>query len=338
MVKKYNDKNLKQMNTFGIDAKCNCLIEFEDSDDLKEIFSQENFLSNEWAVIAGGSNIIFDGDFDGILLHPINKKIQITEQNDNQVKVNVGAGAVWDDFVEWAVDNNFWGIENLSDIPGFVGSAPVQNIGAYGVEAKDVIESVETFCVEPQSVLIISKEHCDFGYRDSIFKRALKGKVIITSVNFILSCKPLPNMGYGDLNNKVSSLGGATIKNIRQAVIDIRESKLPNPDEIGNAGSFFKNPIVDDKIANDLKESHPSMPLYPSGIEGKSKLAAGWLIDQAGWKGQREGNVGVHDRQALVLVNHGGATGKEVLSWAKRIQTDIENKFGIKLEFEVNVI
>lgn len=338
MVKIERDVSLKSYNTFGIEAKCSYFAKFSSVDDLRKIFSNKEVEKIPWFVLGGGSNIVFSKDYDGLVLHPIDDTIEITEESSTTVKVRAGAGVVWDDFVSWCVERELWGVENLSHIPGSLGAAPVQNVGAYGVEVKDVLESVNAFAVDSLSTITVANEHCDFSYRQSIFKHTLRGKVIITSVNFILQKEGTPNVGYGDLNNKVKELGGPTIGNIRKAVMEIRGSKLPDPKEIGNAGSFFKNPFVDDSFATELRKEFPSMPLYPSSVEGKSKLAAGWLIDQCGWKGFREGNVGVHKHQALVLVNYGGATGGEVFSLAGRIREDVKERFGIELEFEVNVL
>lgn len=338
MIRKKRELCLKPYNTFGIEAKCQLFVEFDSVDELQTLFSSQELDGKPWFVLGGGSNVLFSKDFEGVVLHPTNQDIEVVGEFGDKVKVRAGAGVEWDDFVAWCVERGYWGVENLSDIPGSVGAAPVQNIGAYGVEVKDTIESVETFAVSSKTLLTLAGEHCDFGYRQSIFKNELKGKVIITSVNFLLSLTPNPSIGYGDLRSKVEELGGATIDNVRRAVIEIRDGKLPCPSELGSAGSFFKNPFVDDEFAKSLKDKHPTMPLYPSGVEGKSKLAAGWLIDQCGWKGHREGNVGVHERQALVLVNYGGATGGEVLALAESIRADVKSRFGVELEMEVNVL
>lgn len=338
-MKEYRNISLKEYNTFGIDVNCSKFIEFDSFEDLSELFSKGIFKpGNEWAVISGGSNIVFTKDYDGTLLHPVCEDIEIISHNGDTVTVKAQAGVVWDDFVNFCVGNGLWGAENLSYIPGYVGASPVQNIGAYGVEAKDIIDSVEMFCVDNGSRLTLTKEHCDFGYRNSVFKKTLKGKVIITSVNFLLSRTPNPKLGYGDLNGKVEELGGISLANIRQAVTEIRQSKLPEPEVTGNAGSFFKNPVVPETQAAELKRQYPDMPLYPAQEKGYAKLAAGWLIEQSGWKGKRIGDAGVHDRQALVLVNHGGASGSDIMSLAEKIRSDISEKFGIKIDPEVNVI
>lgn len=338
MIKGYENISLKKYNTFGIDVRCRKFMEFETEQDLRDLFSSEGFKDSAWSVISGGSNIVFTKDYDGVLLHPVSNDIRIISDDGNSVLVNAAAGVVWDEFVAFCATNGLWGTENLSYIPGYAGASPVQNIGAYGVEAKDIIESVEMFCVDSLSRLKLTKEHCGFGYRNSVFKNTLKGRVIITSVNFMLSRIPAPKLGYGDLNNKVESLGGPSLENIRRAVIEIRRSKLPEPEELGNAGSFFKNPVVPQEKAVGLKEKYSSMPLYPAQEEGCAKLAAGWLVEQAGWKGRRIGDAGVHERQALVLVNYGKASGKDIMDLAGKIKDEVYGKFGVVIEPEVNVL
>jgi UDP-N-acetylmuramate dehydrogenase len=256
---------------------------------------------------------------------------------DARVRVRAEAGVVWDTFVEWCVEHGLWGVENLSGIPGTVGAAPVQNIGAYGSEVGDMIESVEMFIPEEGKFRTMSGKECGFGYRDSIFKSRLRGKIVVTAVNFILGRSAAPQLGYGGLRDEVAQRGEPTLANIRHAVIAIRDSKLPDPKVIGNAGSFFKNPSVADSVARALKDIYPDMPLYPSEHEGYAKLAAGWLIDRAGWKGRRVGNAGVHDKQALVLVNYGSATGSEILEVARMVQRSVKEQFGIEIEPEVNI-
>ena len=247
------------------------------------------------------------------------------------------AGVEWDDLVEWAVGRGLWGIENLSLIPGKAGAAPVQNIGAYGCEAKDAIRRVEMYCVETGAMLTLDAAHCGFGYRESVFKHDLKGRVIITAVEIALTHTPRPRLGYGDVEREVEARGGATLRNIREAICAIRRAKLPDPAVLGNAGSFFKNPVVGAAAAERLLAEYPDMPHYPAP-EGRVKLAAGWLIDRAGMKGSRKGAVGVHERQALVLVNHGGATGGEVIAFAHEVQEQVREKFGIEIDTEVNIL
>lgn len=335
MIRDFYDIDLADRNSFHVRQRAARLVEFETTDDLAAFFKEG--APARWTVLAGGNNILFTQDFDGVLLTPRGMSIDIVAETPDAVAVRAAAGVEWDDLVAWAVERGLWGIENLSLIPGKVGAAPVQNIGAYGAEAKDTIQSVEMFCTDTRNTLILSKEHCAFGYRESVFKHALRGRVVITAVTFRLSRRPQPELGYGDLLRETEARGGATLRNIRDAVCAIRRSKLPDTAVLGNAGSFFKNPVVETAAAERLMADYPAMPLYPAG-EGRTKLAAGWLIEQAGMKGYREGCVGVHERQALVLVNYGGATGGEVLALAHKVQRAVHTKFGVEIAAEVNVL
>lgn len=337
MLKEYNDISLLGRNTFGIDAAASRLVEYDGADDLREIAAAGVF-AGKWKVIAGGSNMLFTRDFGGTLLHPVSHGVNVVGEQGDKVRVRVAAGTPWADFTAWCEQEGLWGVENLSGIPGLTGSAPVQNIGAYGVEAGHTVAAVHTFLPENGSQLTIAGDHCNFGYRMSIFKGYLKNKAIVTEVDFDLSRSSAPNTEYGDLGRMVEELGGPTLANIRRAVVTIRDSKLPNPKVTGNAGSFFKNPVVEAAAAERLKEEHPEIPLYPTSEKGMVKLAAGWLIDRCGWKGRRLGNAGVHARQALVLVNLGGATGKEIENLARNIIADVREKFGITLNPEVEII
>ena len=270
---------------------------------------------------------------------PRNEQIEILSEGNEGVYVRVGAGLEWDELVAWSVERGLWGLENLSLIPGKVGAAPVQNIGAYGAEAKDTIASVEMFFPEQGAFVTLAAEHCGFGYRESVFKHTLKGRVIITSVTFYLSTVAAPKLGYGDVEREVEARGGVSLTNIREAICAIRRAKLPDTAVTGNAGSFFKNPIVEASVAQNLLEQYPDMPHYPTTDTTKVKLAAGWLIDQCGLKGYSEGNVGVHSRQALVLVNTtGNATGSEVIAFAGKVCQTVAQKFGITIEPEVNIL
>ncbi len=336
MIREFHNLSLLGRNSFGIDQRAARLIEFETEEDLRELFA--NGAPERWTVLSGGNNILFTCDYDGTLLVPKAEGIRILGEEEGTVRVGADAGVEWDDLVEWAVERGLWGIENLSLIPGKAGAAPVQNIGAYGCEAKDAIESVRMFCPQTRNTLTLSAAHCAFGYRDSVFKHALKGRAVITGITLRLSRTPRPNLGYGDLAREVGARGGATLRNIREAVCAIRRSKLPDPAVQGNAGSFFKNPTVGRATAEKLREQYPDMPLYPAADPAETKLAAGWLIDKAGFKGYREGRVGVHDRQALVLVNHGGATGCEVIAFARRVQDAVREKFGVAIDTEVNIL
>ncbi len=338
MIRDIENKSLLTRNSFGVQASCRQLIEYETSEDLHTIFADMICSCEKWMVLSGGNNVLFTEDYDGVILHPVSDGIEITSQTPDNTLVRVQAGVEWDDFVAWCVEHNLWGAENLSLIPGKVGAAPIQNIGAYGTEAADIIRSVEMFCTDTLNTLTLDASYCGFGYRESIFKHSLKGRVVVTAVNFMLSRKAAPNLGYGALSKHVEELGRPSLANIRRAVIDIRRSKLPDTSVTGNAGSFFKNPIVDAVTADNLKKKFDTVPVYPTAHEGKVKIAAGWLIEKAGWKGRSDGAAGVHDRQALVLINKGGATGKQIIDLAKRIQSDVESMFGIRIETEVNIV
>lgn len=338
--------SLRGLNSFGIEARAARLIEWETAEELAEVFGSGSTISSAVKGVAGGNrlalgggnNILFTKDFDGTLIKSAARKIEITGENAEVVSVRAEAGVDWSDFVEWCVGQGLWGAENLAGIPGTVGAAPIQNIGAYGAEAKDIITSVECFVVDGSKKLTLAAEHCAFGYRDSVFKRELRGRVIVTAVNFALSKEPRPNLNYAALAEKTAESGEPTPENISRAVIAIRNSKLPDPKKTGNAGSFFKNPVVDEAVAQKLADEYPGMPLYPAAEHGKSKLAAGWLIEQTGWKGRSEGRVGIHPAQALIVVNLGGATGAEIVGFARRVQDAVRAKFDIELESEVNII
>lgn len=336
MIREFNNLSLLGRNSFGIDQRAARLVEFETEDDLGELFA--NGGPEQWTVLSGGNNILFTRDYDGTLLVPKAGGIRLLGEESDGVRIGVDAGVEWDDLVEWAVERNLWGIENLSLIPGKAGAAPVQNIGAYGCEVKDSIESVRMFCPETLNTLTLSAAHCGFSYRGSVFKHTLRGKAIITGITLRLSRTPRPNLGYGDLAHEVEARGGATLRNIRDAVCCIRRSKLPDPAALGNAGSFFKNPTVGRATAEKLRKLYPDIPLYPATGPDETKLAAGWLIDKAGFKGHREGRVGVHDRQALVLVNLGGAAGGEVIAFARKVQAAVREKFGVEIDTEVNIL
>lgn len=336
MITTYIDHPLRERNSFHVEEQAARIIEFDAAADLDSIFAEGN-APVKWAVLGGGNNILFTKQYDGTLIHPIGKRIERLNDDSESVRVRVDAGVEWDDFVQWCVERNLWGAENLSLIPGSVGAAPVQNIGAYGAEAKDIIHTVHYFDTLQREHLSLSNEECRFGYRDSIFKGELRGRAIITAVDFTLSTVASPSLRYGDVQQQVEERGGATLKNIREAVCSIRQTKLPDTNVLGNAGSFFKNPIVPCAVAEELKAKYENMPIYPTSDEAFRKLAAGWLIDQSGLKGYRMGNVGVHDRQALVLVNHGGATGGEVMALARYVQEQVKEKFGIEIETEVNI-
>ncbi len=337
MKRIYNDLNLEKRNSFGVKQQAAMLVEFETADDLKELF--EELKPTKWYVLGAGNNTLFTADYEGVLVTPVSSARTVLKDDGEVVDVRVEAAHDWDEFVAWSVENGLWGVENLSSIPSSVGAAPVQNIGAYGAEVKDAITVVEYFDVNKSEVVRLTCQECGFGYRESIFKHELRGVAIILAVEFRLHRTPSPNLGYGDVIKEVEARGGATLKNIREAICAIRASKLPDPKELGNAGSFFKNPIVPRIIAERLLNEYPSMPCYAvPNSDDLMKLAAGWLIDKAGLKGYREGHVGVHDRQALVLVNHGGATGDEVIRFAEFVCSVVHAKFGVKITPEVNIL
>ena len=335
MIREFHQISLRTRNSFGVDQQAARLVEFETPEDLRTLFAAG--IPEKWTVLAGGNNILFTRDYDGVLLTPAARGITLLSDDGDEVRVRADAGVEWDDLVEWAVGRGLWGIENLSLIPGKAGAAPVQNIGAYGCEAKDAIRRVEMYCVETGAMLTLDAAHCGVGYRESVFKHDLKGRVIITAVEIALTHTPRPRLGYGDVEREVEARGGATLRNIREAICAIRRAKLPDPAVLGNAGSFFKNPVVGAAAAERLLAEYPDMPHYPAP-EGRVKLAAGWLIDRAGMKGSRKGAVGVHERQAQVLVNHGGATGGEVIAFAHEVQERVRGKFGIEIDTEVNIL
>jgi len=333
------DFSLYSFNTFHIDSVARYFTEVDSIETLRELITSGKLEETPFIILGGGSNVLFTGNFKGIVVHLINKGIEIIGNAENTVLVKASAGENWHEFVNYCVNNGFGGLENLSLIPGNVGSCPIQNIGAYGVEVKDSFHSLEAIDLQTAEILTFSKEECRFGYRDSIFKRDLKGKYAICSVTFELKLNPEVNLEYGAIKQELTDMGipNPGIAEVSKAVCRIRESKLPDPKFLGNAGSFFKNPTVDQNIAEKLVEAFPKMVFYPLG-DDKVKLAAGWLIEQCGWKGLREGDAGVHEKQALVLVNYGNATGSNILTLAHRIQNSVYERFGVKLEMEVNVI
>lgn len=336
MIREYTDIDLTPRNSFRVRQRAARLVEFDTADDLRSLFADGG--PARWTVLSGGNNILFTRDYDGVLLTPVACGIETLDDDGCTALVRVDAGVEWDDLVEWAVARGLWGIENLSLIPGKAGAAPVQNIGAYGCEAKDAIERVHLFRTDTLREETLEAAACRFGYRESIFKHELRGRAVITAIEIRLSHTAAPKLGYGDVEREVAARGGATLRNIREAITAIRRAKLPDPAERGNAGSFFKNPVVDRAVADALSDSWPDMPRYPAADPSKVKLAAGWLIDRAGMKGYAEGRVGVHERQALVLVNLGGATGGEVIAFARRVQQAVGERFGIAIDTEVNIL
>lgn len=337
MIRVFENSDLSARNSFKVHQQAAKIVEFDSNSDLQQIFAEH--ITDRWMVMGGANNILFTRDIDFPIIIPRNEQIEILSEGNEGVYVRVGAGLEWDELVAWSVERGLWGLENLSLIPGKVGAAPVQNIGAYGAEAKDTIASVEMFFPEQGAFVTLAAEHCGFGYRESVFKHTLKGRVIITSVTFCLSKVAAPKLGYGDVEREVEARGGVSLTNIREAICAIRRAKLPDTAVTGNAGSFFKNPIVEASVAQNLLKQYPDMPHYPTTDTTKVKLAAGWLIDQCGLKGYSEGNVGVHSRQALVLINTtGNATGSEVIAFAGKVCQTVAQKFGITIEPEVNIL
>jgi UDP-N-acetylmuramate dehydrogenase len=329
--------SLKKHNTFGIEASARYFFEFETSDEITNFLRANDIIDTNYLILGGGSNLLFTEDFDGLVLHPNIKGIEVIGEDEETVLLRVGANEDWDEFVGWTVDQNYYGIENLSLIPGVVGAAPVQNIGAYGVEVCEVVEKVEAISIETKNPVEFSNMHCEFGYRNSVFKNEYKNLFVITHVQFRLKKKGEFKLAYGAIQKELEAYDEVNLKNVREVVIKIRESKLPDPEVLGNAGSFFKNPVVEKEVADKLKAKHENMPVYPVS-EFETKIAAGWLIEQCGWKGKQLGDAGVHKDQALVLVNHGNAKGREILQLANDIRKSVLFQFGIKLEMEVNAI
>ncbi|HIP32544.1 MAG TPA: UDP-N-acetylmuramate dehydrogenase [Crocinitomicaceae bacterium] len=330
--------SLKKYNTFGIEAKAKRFAVFSTTEELNEILQQSN--EDELLILGGGSNLLLTQDFEGLVIRNEIKGFEVVNESENDVCIKVGSGEVWHEFVLRSIENNFGGVENLSLIPGSVGASPMQNIGAYGVEIKDVFIELEAYHIETGKVKIFSHKECRFGYRESVFKRELKGEYIIVSVTYRLTKnKHQIKASYGAIQSELESnhIDSPSIKDISDAVIAIRSSKLPDPKEIGNAGSFFKNPVVDRSILEKIQLSKKNVPNYPAP-NNQVKLAAGWLIEQAGWKGKTFDNYGVHKNQALVLVNYSDCTGEDILNLSTQIIEDVKVKFEITLEREVNII
>ena len=335
IMKHYSNYPLLGHNTFGIEAAAEEYIDFSTEAELADFLSKG--VEGKTFVIGGGSNLLFVNDFAGTVFHSSIMDINVVEEQENDVLLRVGSGVNWDTLVAYTVENGWHGLENLSAIPGEVGASAVQNVGAYGVEAGDLIERVEALSLADGSKRVFSHAECAFAYRHSVFKAGEKGKNIITYVTYRLSKSPSFKLEYGNLKDKVEELGGATLQNVRRAVCEIREAKLPDPGKIGSAGSFFMNPVVNAALAAELKESYPAMPQYPLPC-GDVKLSAGWLIEQCGWKQNPHEHVGVYEHQALVVINRGGATGNDVIRFATAVVASVKEKFGVELSMEVNTI
>lgn len=335
MTQVYKTYSLLPHNTFGIKATADNFVEFSSVDDIMAFLGKG--FNGRSLVIGGGSNLLFVNDFSGTIFHSAIKGMDVVEENDKEILLRVGSGVNWDELVAYTVEQGWGGLENLSAIPGEVGASAVQNVGAYGVEAGELIEKVETIRIEDAECQEFLHKDCDFSYRHSIFKSTEKGKHIITYVTYRLVKNPSFKLTYGNLFEKVEELGGATLANVRKAVCEIREAKLPNPDKVGSAGSFFMNPVVTKKVAESLAEEYPTMPKYPLP-NGDVKLSAGWLIEKCGWKDTPHEHVGVYKHQALVVINRGNATGQDVLDFASAVVASVKEKFGVALNMEVNVI
>lgn len=333
------DVQLKPFNTFGIEATTKYFVEVSSIEQLQEILQNPDYQSTERLILGGGSNVLLTKDFEGLVIKIAIKGFEVVQENEENIWIKAGAGVVWHDLVMHCVNKNYAGMENLSLIPGTVGAAPMQNIGAYGIEIKEVFEELQALEIATGEIKVFDKATCNFGYRESIFKHEAKGKYIILNVTFKLNKKPSFHVEYGAIKDTLAEMGVSemSIKAISDAVIHIRQSKLPNPAEIGNAGSFFKNPEIPKTQFEVLKAQFPTIPSYPVS-DTTTKVPAGWLIEQAGWKGQRFGNVGVHAKQALVLVNYGIGKGEEIKDLSQKIQASVNEKFGIQLSAEVNFI
>jgi UDP-N-acetylmuramate dehydrogenase len=334
-----SDVSLRALNTFGIEARARHFATVTSTTDLQALQAESLYRQLPRFVLGGGSNVLFTRDVDRLVIHNAVAGIEVVRQDSMHAWVRVGAGEIWHDFVCWSVDRGWGGIENLALIPGRVGAAPMQNIGAYGVEMESSCESVEAVDLESGASRTFTHRDCEFGYRDSVFKHAARDCFCIVAVTFRLQKKPQLVTHYGDVRATLEAAGvqTPTVRDVAAAVERIRRAKLPDPERIGNAGSFFKNPVVTASELQALLAIHPDMPHWPQP-GGGTKVPAAWLIERCGWKGRRSGHAGVHDRQALVLVNHGGAQGHEILALSVAIQASVRARFGIDLVREVNVL
>lgn len=330
--------DLRKYNSFGIQVQARFFIEIDKPDDLKEVICSDIYKSNSRLILGGGSNILFTENFNGLVLHSRIKDISVADENDEYVFVRVGSGMVWDEFVAYSVKKKWGGVENLSNIPGSVGASPVQNIGAYGIEVKDVIDNVEGINLKTNETTVFSAKDCEFEYRNSLFKRLYKNDFFITRVTFKL--KKFPHeliTHYGDIEKGLNNLKNPNISDLRKIICDIRSSKLPDVDEAGNAGSFFKNPIVTSAFAKSLSDQYEDIPIFRHD-NLHQKLSAAWLIDKSGCRNIKQGNAGTHPGQPLVLVNLGGAKGSEIRDLAHFIRQRVKETFNVKLEPEVNMV
>ncbi|MFZ4456675.1 MAG: UDP-N-acetylmuramate dehydrogenase [Bacteroidales bacterium] len=326
--------SLVNHNTFHIEANAKIFIEYENENELIETLTSNTLMNNKLLQIGGGSNLLFTENFDGIVLHSKIKGFSLIDESIENTLVKIGAGEIWDDVVKFCVDSNLYGAENLSLIPGEIGAAAVQNIGAYGVEIKDIIEKIDAIEIATGSKRIFNTSDCKYAYRESVFKKELKSKYIITYVTLKLSKTPSFKLDYGNIQDALASKGETNLRTIRETIIEIRENKLPNPEVVGNAGSFFMNPYITMDQFTLLKSFYPALPHYPVS-EKEVKVPAAWLIEQCGWKGKIFGNAGVHDKQSLVLINRGGAKAIEIIELSNQIRASVKQKFQIELTPEV---
>lgn len=330
---------LLKLNTFGVDVKAKYFTSINTINELIEVTNTNVFKDLELLILGGGSNILFTKDFDGLVILNNIKGKEIIDQNQQSIFLKVGAGENWHELVMYCVDNGWGGIENLSLIPGNTGTAPMQNIGAYGVEIKETFIELEALEISSGKIIKFNNSDCEFGYRESVFKNKMKNQYIILNITLELKKNPVLNINYGDVKAILESqnIKNPAIKEVSNAIISIRQSKLPDPKKIGNSGSFFKNPIVSLNQLELIKKKYPNVVNYEIN-ENEFKIAAGWLIERAGWKGKKFNNYGIHEKQALVLVNYGLANGMEIFELSEKIILDIKDKFGITLEREVNII
>jgi len=332
--------NLQPYNSFGFNAIAKYFAEINEIQQLEELIISDVFKNEKHLILSGGNNILFQSEFfDGLVIHINTKGIKILKEDENEVVVRAQAGEDWPDFVRFTIEKGWFGLENLAHIPGKVGAAPVQNIGAYGMELKDSFLQCEAIHLETGEKRVFKKEECAFGYRNSIFKNELKGQYVITSVDFLLQKQAELKLEYGNIKAYLSEHGikNPTLLQLHDAICAIRDAKLPDVKQIGNAGSFFKNPVIEKVQFEALQKAYPNIPHY-DGPNSKVKVPAGWLIEQAGWKGWRNEHVGVYDKQALVLVHYGDGTGHDIVELAQRIQASVEAKFGIRISPEVNFV
>lgn len=333
MYKVYSHSSLKKFNTFGINVNAKYLTLCKNVEEISCVF--KDYPDTEIFILGGGSNILFTGDVNSLVMVPDIKETKIIKEGAKYVDIEVGAGVNWDNFVQYCIENDFGGLENLSWIPGNVGASPIQNIGAYGKEVKEHVLQVKGIYRKNQEPSQFSNSECHFQYRNSIFKNELKGKFVITSVIFRLTRKHEYVLDYDTVKEKVQEIGGIHLKNIREAIIQIRKSKLPDPEEYGNAGSFFKNPVIEHSVFVKLRNQYPDIKGYDT--EEGIKVPAAWLIEKAGFKGVKKGNCGTYPKQPLVIINYGMANGKEIFQFANHIRQAIDQQFQIKLEYEVNI-